>query len=86
MKTRQIVWSSSSYNEGDDGVFFFDLGKVNTAHGMASGMVRSVVRKDGRGHGGKERATLRRQSVRASAVTIRLTGESSTVYSLHSWE
>jgi len=43
MKTRQIVWSSSSYNQGDDGVFFFNLGKVNTAQGMASGMVRSVV-------------------------------------------
>lgn len=43
MKTRQIVWSSSSYNEGDDGVFFFNIGKVNTSHGMASGMVRSVV-------------------------------------------
>jgi TolB-like protein len=45
MKTRQIMWSSSSFNEGDDGVFFFDLGRVNTAHEMASGMVRSVVAK-----------------------------------------
>jgi TolB-like protein len=45
MKTRQIVWSSASYNEGDDGVYFFNLGKVNTAHGMASEMVRAVVRK-----------------------------------------
>jgi hypothetical protein len=43
MKTRQIVWSSFSYNKGDDGVFFFNLGKVNTAHETASGMVRSVV-------------------------------------------
>jgi hypothetical protein len=43
MQTRQIVWSSSSYNQGDDEVYFFDIGKVNTAHGMASGMVRSVV-------------------------------------------
>ena len=43
MKTHQIVWSSSSYNQGNDGVFFFNQGKVNTAHGMASGMVRSVV-------------------------------------------
>jgi hypothetical protein len=47
MQTRQIVWSSSSYNEGDDGVFFFNLGKVNTAHGMASGMVGSVVGRMG---------------------------------------
>jgi len=45
MKTRQIVWTSSSYNQGDDGVFFFNLGKVNTAHGMATGMVRSVVER-----------------------------------------
>ena len=45
MKTRQIVWSSSSFNRGDDGVIFFNLGKVNTAHEMASGMVRSVVER-----------------------------------------
>ena len=37
MKTRQIVWSSSSYNQGDDGVFFFNLGKVNTAQGWHPG-------------------------------------------------
>jgi len=30
---------------GDDGVFFFNLGKVNTAHGMASEMVRSAVER-----------------------------------------
>jgi hypothetical protein len=45
MKTRQIVWTSFSYNEGSDGVFFFDVGKVNTAYGMASKMVRSVVER-----------------------------------------
>ncbi len=45
MKTRQIVWSSSSYNQGDDGVFFFNLGKINTAFAMASGMARSTVEK-----------------------------------------
>jgi hypothetical protein len=45
MKTRQISWSSSSYNQGDDGVYFFNLGKVTTAHEVASGMVRSVVDK-----------------------------------------
>jgi hypothetical protein len=45
MKTRQIAWSSSSYNQGDDGVYFFNIGKVNTAHGVASEMVRSVVEK-----------------------------------------
>ena len=45
MKSRQIVWASYSYNEGDDGVFFFNVGRVNTAHQMASGMVRSVVER-----------------------------------------
>jgi hypothetical protein len=41
-KSREVVWSSSSYNEGDDGVFFFDWGRVNTAYGMAHQMVRSI--------------------------------------------
>jgi len=41
-KSREVVWSSHSYNEGDDGVFFFDLGRVNTASAMASQMVRSI--------------------------------------------
>ena len=45
METRQIVWTSTSYNQGDDGVYFFNLGKINLAHGIASGMVRSVVEK-----------------------------------------
>jgi TolB-like protein len=42
-KSREVVWSSKSYNEGDDGVYFFDRGKVNTAHTMASEMVHHVV-------------------------------------------
>ena len=41
-KSREVVWSSNSYNEGDDGVFFFDWGRVNTAHAMTSRMVQSV--------------------------------------------
>jgi TolB-like protein len=41
-KSRSIVWSSVSHNEGDDGVFFFDRGKVNTAHAMASQMTRWI--------------------------------------------
>lgn len=42
-KSREVVWSSKSYNEGDDGVYFFDRGRVNTAHAMASEMVSHVV-------------------------------------------
>jgi TolB-like protein len=41
-KGRKVVWSSTSYNEGDDGVFFFDRGSVNTAYIMASQMTRWI--------------------------------------------
>jgi TolB-like protein len=43
-KSREVVWSSNSYNEGDEGVFFFDLGRVNTASVMVSQMVRWIGR------------------------------------------
>jgi len=36
--SKEVVWSSDGYNEGDDGVFFFDVGKVNTAHVVATQM------------------------------------------------
>jgi hypothetical protein len=42
-KSRGIVWSSVSQNEGDDGVFFFDRGRVNTAHVMASQMTQWIA-------------------------------------------
>jgi len=41
-KSRSVVWSSVSHNQGDDGVFFFDRGSVNTAHAMASQMTRWI--------------------------------------------
>jgi hypothetical protein len=41
-RSRRVVWSSVSYNQGDDGVVFFDWGRVNTAEAMASQMVRAV--------------------------------------------
>jgi hypothetical protein len=44
-KSRETVWSSKSYNEGDDDVYFFDMGKVNTCSALASEMVRAVVKK-----------------------------------------
>jgi TolB-like protein len=43
-KSREVVWSSNSYNEGDEGVFFFDLGRVNTASAMVSQMVQWIGR------------------------------------------
>ncbi len=42
-QSREIVWNVKSFNTGDDGVFFFDWGRVNTAHGMASQMVQLAV-------------------------------------------
>ncbi len=41
-KGQEVVWSSEGYNEGDDGVFFFDLGRVNTAHVMATQMAQWI--------------------------------------------
>jgi len=44
-RTRQVVYSSYSQNQGDDGVLLFDWGRVNTAHAMASQMARAIGRK-----------------------------------------
>ncbi len=44
-KRRRIVWSSQSHSQGDDGVFFFDLGRVNTAYVMMSRMAHSIGEK-----------------------------------------
>jgi TolB-like protein len=41
-KSQQVFWSSLSYNEGDDAVFLFDWGRVNTAHALTSAMIRSI--------------------------------------------
>lgn len=43
-KSREVVWSSNSHNEGDEGVFFFDLGRVNTASVMVSQMAQLIGR------------------------------------------
>jgi hypothetical protein len=42
-QSREVVWTSQSFNEGDYGVFLFDWGKINTAHVMASEMVQSAL-------------------------------------------
>ncbi|MBP1777009.1 MAG: putative lipoprotein [candidate division NC10 bacterium] len=44
-RTRQVVYSSYSQNQGDDGVLLFDWGRVNTAHAMASHMARAIGQK-----------------------------------------
>jgi hypothetical protein len=38
--SRRVVWSSDSYNDGDDGTRFFERGLSRTAHVMATQMVR----------------------------------------------
>jgi hypothetical protein len=42
-KAKKVVWTSESDNRGDDGVFFFDQGRVNVAGRLAAYMARSVV-------------------------------------------
>jgi len=38
-KTRRVVWESTSYNAGNDGISFFGRGRSRTAHAMATRMV-----------------------------------------------
>jgi TolB-like protein len=42
-RTRKVVWSSDSYNDGMDGVRFFERGASRTAHVMATQMVRRTT-------------------------------------------
>jgi hypothetical protein len=42
-KSREVVMSSFSSNAGDDGVFFFDAGKVSTVQALAMQMARRAV-------------------------------------------
>jgi hypothetical protein len=41
--TGELIWSSTTYAAGDDGVFFFGLGRITTASGLACSMARGVV-------------------------------------------
>lgn len=40
---RQVVWSSDSYGEGNDHVFFFAAGRIPTAHRLADRMTAALV-------------------------------------------
>ena len=40
---RQVIWSSISHGRGNEGVFFFGLGRIATAHRLAAGMARALV-------------------------------------------
>lgn len=41
--TRQVVWASISHTRGNEDVFFFDVGRVPTAHELTSRMVVGLV-------------------------------------------
>lgn len=43
--SKKVVWASKSYSAGDDGVFFFDMGQLNSATVLASKMVQAIVTK-----------------------------------------
>jgi TolB-like protein len=44
-KDKRVVWESKSYNKGDEGVYFFDVGRVTTANVMAGKMISTIVPK-----------------------------------------
>ena len=43
LRKRVVVWSAYSANRGDDGVVFFDAGRVRSARALASGMVLAAA-------------------------------------------
>jgi TolB-like protein len=43
-RSREVVWAAQSHNRGDDRIFFFDWGKVNTAYAMSTQMVHLAVK------------------------------------------
>lgn len=50
--TGEVVWHSSSFNHGDDGVFAFGLGRIGTAGALTCRMVGGVVDQLTRGKKG----------------------------------
>ena len=43
-KLREVIWTSHSYAGGNDGVYFFDFGKITSAHDLLSPMTHTVVK------------------------------------------
>jgi TolB-like protein len=42
-RTQELVWSSTSFGDGNDGVFFFGAGRVRTTSALSCRMVKGVV-------------------------------------------
>lgn len=43
--TKKILWSSHSHKQGDEGVYFFEYGRISTAGTLADRMCRALMRK-----------------------------------------
>ena len=43
-KNNEVVWEATSLHRGDEGVFFFDAGRIETVSGLACRMVHDAVR------------------------------------------
>jgi hypothetical protein len=52
-RSGEVVWHSSSFNKGDDGVYFFGLGRVATPGKLVCRMVRPVVEEMVRASAGR---------------------------------
>ncbi len=42
-RSQRVVWTSKSYNAGDEGVYFFDRGRIYTAPGLAERMSETLL-------------------------------------------
>lgn len=42
---REVIWASRSYAAGDSGVYFYNWGKIPSAHGLTSRMTQAVIRQ-----------------------------------------
>ncbi len=47
-KSRKVAWGMDSRHTGDDRTWFFDVGKVNTASGLAAATVRGAIESFGK--------------------------------------
>jgi hypothetical protein len=41
---RRVVWTSRSFTSGNENVYFFDRGRIRSAHDLSGRMMRSVIR------------------------------------------
>lgn len=66
-KEKKLVWSSKSFNKGDDGVLMFDIGRLSTANKLATYMARNVVSsfvKENLGGGGSDKEIVEKNGKR----------------------